>query len=100
MSQSQTLDYVTPAPTGTKFEMLDIWRKLGPFIGLAFVFALFAALRPRTFVTTINLQIMMLQTAVVATAALGMTVIIISAGIDLSVGSVVALSTVAIAVLL
>jgi ribose transport system permease protein len=77
-----------------------IWKNLGPFIGLIFVFSLFAALRFNTFVTRINIQIMLLQTAVVGTAALGMTIIIISGGIDLSVGSVVALSTVAISLLL
>jgi ribose/xylose/arabinose/galactoside ABC-type transport system permease subunit len=43
---------------------------------------------------------MMLQTAVVGTAALGMTLVIISGGIDLSVGSVIALTTVIIALLL
>jgi len=80
------------------------WRalpaKLGPFIGLIFVIALFGFLRPRTFLTADNFQIMLLQTAVVGTAALGMTLIIISGGIDLSIGSNIALCTVAIALLL
>jgi ribose transport system permease protein len=43
---------------------------------------------------------MLLQTAVVGTAALGMTMDIISGGIDLSVGSVIALTTVIVALLL
>jgi ribose/xylose/arabinose/galactoside ABC-type transport system permease subunit len=43
---------------------------------------------------------MLLQTAVVGTAALGMTMIIISGGIDLSIGSNVALCTVVIALML
>ncbi len=80
------------------------WRtlpaKLGPLIGLVFVIALFALLRPRTFLTPDNFQIMLLQTAVVGTAALGMTLIIISGGIDLSIGSNIALCTVVIALLL
>jgi ribose/xylose/arabinose/galactoside ABC-type transport system permease subunit len=76
------------------------WHKLGSLVGLVFVFALFAVLQPAKFATVDNLQIMLLQTAVVGTAALGMTVVIISSGIDLSVGSVVALSTVTIALLL
>ena len=75
-------------------------RKIGPLVGLIFVFALFASLTPTKFATTDNLQLMMLQTAVVGTAALGMTMVIISGGIDLSVGSVIALSTVVIALLL
>ena len=40
---------------------------------------------------------MLLQTAVVGTAAIGMTLIIISGGIDLSVGSTIALITVVLA---
>ncbi len=78
----------------------SILTRLGPLIGLVFVVALFAVLRPRTFLTVGNFQIMLLQTAVVATAALGMTMIIISGGIDLSIGSNIALCTVVIASLL
>ena len=74
--------------------------KLGPIVGLLFVVALFGVLRPHTFLTADNFQIMLLQTAVVGTAALGMTLIIISGGIDLSIGSNIALCTVAIALLL
>jgi ribose/xylose/arabinose/galactoside ABC-type transport system permease subunit len=75
-------------------------RRLGPVIGLAFVVLLFTLLRPGKFATAANFEIMLLQTAVVATGALGMTIVIISGGIDLSVGSVVALTTVVIALLL
>lgn len=74
--------------------------RLGPFIGLAFVFALFSLLRPRTFLSADNFELMLLQTAVVGAGALGMTIIIISGGIDLSVGSNIALGTVVVALLL
>ncbi len=47
-----------------------------------------------------NLETIARQTTIVGMAALGMTLVIISGGIDLSVGSVVALSTVVIAWLL
>jgi ribose/xylose/arabinose/galactoside ABC-type transport system permease subunit len=70
---------------------------LGPVLGLAFAFLLFALLEPKTFLSFDNLQIILMETAVVGTAALGMTVIIISGGIDLSVGSNIALCTVFIA---
>lgn len=77
------------------------WHKqFGPLFGLLAVFILFALLRPATFPTAGNLEIMMLQTAVVGTAALGMTLVIVSGGIDLSVGSVIALSTVVVGLLL
>ncbi len=74
--------------------------KLGPVLGLVFVVGLFGALRPGTFLTMGNVQLMLLQTTVVGTAALGMTLIIIAGGIDLSVGSTIALTTVVIATLL
>lgn len=70
------------------------WRAGGPLVGLVFAWALFAALRWDTFVTWGNLEIMLLQTAVVGIAAIGATLIIISGGIDLSVGSVIALCSV------
>jgi ribose/xylose/arabinose/galactoside ABC-type transport system permease subunit len=79
---------------------VELLGRIGPVIGLLFVIALFGFLRPRTFLSADNFQIMLLQTAVVGTAALGMTLIIISGGIDLSIGSNIALCTVAVALLL
>jgi len=76
------------------------WRALsaaGPFLGLVLVIALFGALEPRSFLTWYNFKTVTIQTGVVALAAMGMTLIIISGGIDLSVGSVIALCTVACA---
>jgi ribose/xylose/arabinose/galactoside ABC-type transport system permease subunit len=87
-------------PAATSWDWRLILAKLGPVIGLIFVYALFALLKPATFLTSANAEVMLLQTAVVGTAALGMTLIIISGGIDLSVGSAIALCTVAIAMLL
>lgn len=75
-------------------------KKLGPLLGLLLVVALFSTLRPRQFPTAANVEIMLLQTAVVGTAALGMTLVIVSGGIDLSVGSQIALATVGLATLL
>jgi ribose/xylose/arabinose/galactoside ABC-type transport system permease subunit len=72
----------------------------GPVFGLLFVAAIFAVLVGARFFLPGNLELIARQTAIVAAAALGMTVMIISGGIDLSVGSVVALSTVVIALLL
>lgn len=72
----------------------------GPFFGLVAVCALFAALRWETFVTWDNFAIVLQQTAVIGIVALGMTLIIVAGGIDLSVGSIIALGTVVIARLL
>lgn len=69
-------------------------------MGLAFVWGLFAALNGITFVAWENQHLMLLQTAVVGTAAVGATLIIVSRGIDLSVGSTIALGTVVVALAL
>jgi ribose/xylose/arabinose/galactoside ABC-type transport system permease subunit len=93
-----------PAALAAGKRQTPVWAgisgKLGPVIGLLVVFVLFAFLRPSTFVTFDNVELMLLQTAVVGTAALGATLVIVSGGIDLSVGSNIALCTVAIALLL
>ena len=73
--------------------------RLGPLAGLVAVVILFSALRPAQFANAANAEIMLLQTAVVATAALGMTLVIVSGGIDLSVGAQIALATVTLATL-
>lgn len=75
---------------------------IGPVIGLGFVFALFWTMSlivpgSSRFATVENVELMLRQTAVVGVAALGMTLIIISGGIDLSVASNIALGTVVIA---
>jgi ribose transport system permease protein len=68
----------------------------GPFFGLLLVIGLFSLsseVRPY-FLSGGNFKIILVQSVVVAICALGMTTIIISGGIDLSVGSIVALSSV------
>ena len=72
----------------------------GPLLALVVVYGLFAALAPDTFLGAPNLSTMARQTVVVAIAAVGMTLVIMLGGIDLSVGSVVALTTVVTAALL
>jgi ribose transport system permease protein len=69
----------------------------GPLVALALVFALFAGLAPDTFARGVNVLTMARQTVVVAICAIGMTVVMIQGGIDLSVGSTVALTTVVVA---
>lgn len=69
----------------------------GPLLALVLVYGLYAALAPDTFARPAIVVTMLCQTAVVVVAAVGMTLVIVSGGIDLSVGSVVALGTVVIA---
>jgi ribose transport system permease protein len=72
----------------------------GVFIALALVLLLFGMLVGPRFFSGANLELMARHAAVVCVAAYGMTMIIASGGIDLSVGSMVALSTVVTALLL
>lgn len=63
----------------------------GPFLGLLLVCGLFALTEERAFIFTGgNFKNILIQTVIVAVGALGMTLIIVGGGIDLSVGSVVA----------
>lgn len=67
---------------------------LGPLLGLLFVIGLFMLspeVRPY-FLAGGNFKVILTQTVIVAIGALGMTLIIVSGGIDLSVGSMVALT--------
>lgn len=74
--------------------------QFGPVLGLLAIFFLFSLIGPSSFHSVRNLETIARQTAIVGMAALGMTLVIISGGIDLSVGSVVALGTVVIALTL
>jgi ribose transport system permease protein len=79
-----------------------ILAKGGPFIGLILVIVLFS-LPSETrefFLTYNNFKIIFTQTVIVAIGALGMTLIIVSGGIDLSVGSAIALTSVVGAMLI
>ncbi len=81
----------------------SIWQSgwfdtCGRFVALILVFLFFAVLvEDGKFYTPRNLENIARQSAVYATAALGMTIVIISAGIDLSVGSIIALNVVVVA---
>lgn len=70
---------------------------IGPLAALAAVYLLFSALAPATFTGGVNLATMLRQTAVVGVASLGMTFVILLGGIDLSIGSAVALTSVVVA---
>lgn len=98
MTEPAPLSYATPALAAPGRAARAAWlQRLAPLLGLVLVTAFFSALRPDTFLTFGNFNLILTQTAVVGTAALGMTIIIVSGGIDLSVGSHLALCTVVVA---
>ena len=66
--------------------------RAGTLLGLLAVALLFGLLVGWQFFEPANLELMARQTAIVCMAALGMTVVIVAGGIDLSVGSIIALS--------
>ena len=76
--------------------------RLGPFIGLIAVIAIFALMTdfPAQYLSIRNFRIVVAQTVIVALGAIGMTMIIVSGGIDLSVGSSIALTGVVTALAL
>lgn len=90
----------TPAPAIATARLRPWLNRAGPALGLAAVFALFAVAGPESFSSARNLETIARQTTIVGIGALGMTLVIVMGGIDLSIGSMVALSTVTIAWLL
>jgi ribose/xylose/arabinose/galactoside ABC-type transport system permease subunit len=68
------------------------WRSGGPLLGLVATWLLFAATAGGPFLSWANHELMLLQTAVVGVAAIGATWIIVAGGIDLAVGSTIALA--------
>jgi ribose transport system permease protein len=79
--------------------LLRLLSRLGPFIALillmvAFRLAIGETSTGRTFWSADNLRTILVQTSIVAISACGMTMIIVAGGIDLSVGSAIALTSV------
>jgi ribose transport system permease protein len=67
---------------------------MGPFLGLIAVVLFFTIItgQPEKFLSPFNIRIVLTQTVIVAISAIGMTVVIVGGGIDLSVGSIIALA--------
>ena len=73
---------------------------LGPLLGLGLVYLFFCFWAGEAFYSSFNRVTVLTQSVIVTAGALGMTLIIVAGGIDLSVGSQIALATVVIARLL
>ena len=82
------------APAATKSAAInrDLFRQASVLIGCVALFAIFSILTS-SFYQPSNLIDIMLQSAINAIIAVGMTLVIITRGIDLSVGSIVGLSS-------
>ena len=78
---------------------IKIFQWLGPFLGLILIILLFSLVPEvrESFLRGGNFRSILTQSVIVGLCALGMTFIIITGGIDLSVGSSIALSSVVVA---
>ncbi|RXZ01443.1 ribose ABC transporter permease [Fictibacillus sp. S7] len=70
---------------------ISIFQKLGPLIGLAIILIVLSILSPQFF-TLANILNVLRQVSINALIAFGLTFVILTGGIDLSVGSMLALS--------
>jgi ribose transport system permease protein len=86
-------------PAGASWRTVDWLALVGPYLGLLLVIAFFSFLlwqrgKLDLFLSLDNLKLITVHASIVAAVAVGMTLIMISGGIDLSVGYVVSLVTV------
>ncbi|HEU4996766.1 MAG TPA: ABC transporter permease [Gemmatimonadaceae bacterium] len=68
--------------------------RAAPAIGLVLIIVVFSILTgaPERYLSPFNLRIILSQSVIVAVGAIGMTMIVVSGGIDLSVGAAIALT--------
>lgn len=69
-------------------------QALQVFLVLAVIIAIFSFMAPDSFLTVFNLRSIVMNTAIFAVLGVGATFVIITAGIDLSIGSVLVFSSV------
>jgi ribose transport system permease protein len=75
------------------------WQRVGPLLGLALLCLVLAIASPH-FLTVDNLLNVLRQSAINAVLALGQLIVIITAGIDLSIGSIMGLTIVLLALMM
>jgi ribose/xylose/arabinose/galactoside ABC-type transport system permease subunit len=87
---------VGAAPAGRSFDLFEFLARYAPLLFLIVLMAAFSIAEPK-FLDTTNLFNVMRQVSVYGLLAIGMTFVILTAGIDLSVGSLLAFSGLAAA---
>lgn len=75
--------------TNNSFDAFSFLAKFAPLIFLLLLMAIFAIMEPR-FLSSVNLFNVMRQVSITGLLAIGMTFVILTAGIDLSIGSLLA----------
>lgn len=90
MAQTQVDTPKVAAPSGN-FNLADFLSRFAPFLFLIVLMVVFALLNER-FLNPLNLFNVMRQVSITGLIAIGMTFVILTGGIDLSVGSLLALA--------
>src|SRR5262245_66604515 len=81
----------TATSRGNQVDAFGLFARFAPLIFLVLLMAVFWVLNPR-FVMPLNLFNIMLQVSIYGLLAIGMTFVILTAGIDLSIGSLLAMA--------
>jgi inositol transport system permease protein len=82
-------DTASRSQAGNGFDAFGVLARFAPLIFLLVLMAVFAIMEPR-FLSSINLFNVMRQVSITGLLAIGMTFVILTAGIDLSIGSLLA----------
>ncbi len=90
-------EWQTPTPLERVQRTLHKYPALGPFLVLMVMIAVFSMIAPDRFMRTTNLSLIVSQVTVVGTLAIGQTLIILTAGIDLSVGAIAVFASIVMA---
>jgi ribose/xylose/arabinose/galactoside ABC-type transport system permease subunit len=88
------------APSTSRRAMANIVQAGARVAALAIIFVAFGVIVGRPFFSAGNVENILMQSAVFGMAGLGMTMVIITAGIDLAAGSIIAMSMVVTAMVL
>jgi simple sugar transport system permease protein len=81
-----------------KTQIINPW--FGPFVGLLVILMTGILLNGRTFISLYNQLNVLSRISIIALPSIGMTLVVLTGGIDLSIGSLVSLSSVCTAMLL
>jgi fructose transport system permease protein len=85
-----------PSPLTRLQHLLHAQATIGPAVVLLVAVVVFALLSPR-FLTPGNISLVLQQVAVIGTLAVGQTIVILTAGIDLSCGAIMVLTSIVMA---
>lgn len=92
MAQDVSLVKQEAVQTKPRMDIRTLFGRYGALIFLVALFIFFSLAKPNSFPTLFNLFNIMRQASIAGLVAVGMTFVILTGGIDLSVGSIVALA--------